>query len=84
MSSDDQGPEWEALQAARLAARWRDLEQEALTVADAMTDPEAQRHMLFIAEAYRLLAERAWERSARLAGIAEEKSTSRADGPDSV
>jgi hypothetical protein len=32
-----------------------------------MRDPEARRHTLFIAEAYRLLAERAKERSERLA-----------------
>ena len=35
--------------------------QEALAVADAMTDPVAQRHMLFIAEAYRCLAQRSKE-----------------------
>jgi len=34
------------------------LQNEALEVAGAMRDPEARRHMLFIAEAYRLLAER--------------------------
>jgi hypothetical protein len=56
--------------------------QEALAVADAMTDPEAQRHMLFIAEAYRRLAQRRKERSLRLAALAEGKSTSGEDGPD--
>jgi len=43
------------------------LQDEALEVASAMRDSEARRHMLFIAEAYRLLAERAKERSERLA-----------------
>ena len=41
------------------AERWRTLAAEALAVAETMTDPEAQRVMLFIAEGYRLLAERA-------------------------
>jgi hypothetical protein len=43
------------------------LQNEALEVAGAMRDSEARRHMLFIAEAYRLLAERAQARSERLA-----------------
>ena len=41
------------------AERWRTLAAEALAVAETMTDPEARRVMLFIAEGYRLLAERA-------------------------
>ena len=64
--SDDYIPERDAAQAARWAVKWRDLAEEALAVADAMSDPEARRHMLFIAEAYKLLAERAKERSVRL------------------
>ena len=41
------------------AERWRTLAAEALAIAEMMTDPEARRVMLFIAEGYRLLAERA-------------------------
>ena len=41
------------------AERWRKLAAEARAIAETMTDPEAQRVMLFIAERYRLLAERA-------------------------
>ena len=41
------------------AARWRKLEMEARTLASAMTDPEPKRIMLFIAEGYKLLRERA-------------------------
>ena len=41
------------------AERWRTLAAETLAVAETMTDPEARRVMLFIAEGYRLLAERA-------------------------
>lgn len=33
-----------------------------LQIARAMSDPEARRHMFFISEAYRLLAERAESR----------------------
>ena len=39
------------------AARWRELEREALQVASVRADPEAQRYMLFISEGYRLRAE---------------------------
>jgi hypothetical protein len=46
------------------------LEKEATEVAGAMGDTEARRDMLFIAKAYRLLAERAMERSMRLARLA--------------
>ena len=49
-------------QAARWAARWRELERETLEVASVMADREAQRYMLFISEGYRLLAERAESR----------------------
>ena len=45
--------------AAEDAARWRKLEREARTLAGAMTDPEPKRIMLFIAEGYKLLRERA-------------------------
>jgi hypothetical protein len=57
MSSDS--PEQEATEAAKWVAKWRKLELEALEIADALTDRGAQRHMLFVAEGYRLLAERA-------------------------
>jgi hypothetical protein len=40
-------------------ARWRVLETEARALAAAMTDPEPKRIMLFIAEGYKLLRERA-------------------------
>ena len=41
------------------AARWRTLEMEARTLASGMTDSEPKRIMLFIAEGYKLLRERA-------------------------
>jgi hypothetical protein len=41
------------------AARWRQLEMEARTLASEMTDPEPKRIMLFIAEGYKILRERA-------------------------
>lgn len=41
------------------AERWRKLAVEAREIADAMTDPDAKRVMLFIAQGYKLLAERA-------------------------
>jgi plasmid stability protein len=43
----------------RDAEYWRTLEAEARTIAGAMNDPEPKRIMLFIAEGYKLLAERA-------------------------
>ena len=58
MSSSD-NPKQETTEAAQWVARWRKLEKEALGIADALTDRGAQRHMLFVAEGYRLLAERA-------------------------
>jgi hypothetical protein len=70
VSRDFKQIEREIAQAARWAVKWRMLQNEALEVAGAMRDPEARRHMLFIAEAYRLLAERAKERSVRLARLA--------------
>jgi hypothetical protein len=53
--------EQDIAQAARWAARWRELEREALQ-GRVRADPEAQRYMLFISEGYRLLAERAESR----------------------
>ena len=41
------------------AERWRKLETEARVIASTMTDPEPRRIMLFIAEGYKLLGERA-------------------------
>jgi plasmid stability protein len=41
------------------AVRWRALEAEARALARRMTDPEPKRIMLFIAEGYKLLRERA-------------------------
>jgi hypothetical protein len=40
-------------------ARWRMLEAEARAHASRMTDPEPKRIMLFIAEGYKLLRQRA-------------------------
>ena len=45
--------------AQRDAKHWRGLEAEARLIALTMTDPERQRVMYFIAEGYKLLAERA-------------------------
>lgn len=45
------------------AARWRALESEARTLAGRMTDREPKRIMLFIAEGYKLLRQRAESRS---------------------
>jgi hypothetical protein len=70
MSRDFKQIEREIAQATRWAVKWRMLQNEALEVVGVMRDPEARRHMLFIAEAYRLLAERAKERSERLARLA--------------
>jgi hypothetical protein len=41
------------------AERWRNLEAEARAIASTMTDPEPRRIMLFIAQGYKLLADRA-------------------------
>jgi hypothetical protein len=46
-------------EAERDAEHWRRLEAEARLIALTMTDPERKRVMLFIAEGYKLLAERA-------------------------
>ena len=70
MSRDLRQIEREIAQAARWYAKWRTLQKEAAEVAGAMGDPEARRHMLFIAKAYKLLAERAMERSMQLARLA--------------
>jgi hypothetical protein len=43
----------------RDAEYWRRLETGARTIASTMTDPEPRRIMLFIAEGYKLLADRA-------------------------
>jgi hypothetical protein len=47
---------------AHVAKMWRTLEAEALDFADQITDPEAKRSMLMIAEGYRRLAEHAERR----------------------
>jgi hypothetical protein len=59
MSSDSRDPKQEAIESAQWVAKWRQLEMEALGIANALTDRGVQRHMLFVAEGYRLLAERA-------------------------
>ena len=59
--------QWDWLDAALWAGKWRDLEKEALDIANGMTDLEAQRHMVFVAESYGLLAERAEARRDHLA-----------------
>ena len=43
----------------RDAKFWRKLEAEVRTIAAGMSDPEFKRRMLFIAEGYKLLADRA-------------------------
>jgi hypothetical protein len=45
--------------AVDVAERWRTLAAEARAAADEMTDPEAKRIMLSIAEGYKVLARRA-------------------------
>jgi recombinational DNA repair ATPase RecF len=70
VSRDIREIEREITQAASWAAKWRKLEEEALKVASAMRDVEARRQMLFISEAYRLLAGRAEERRERLVAYA--------------
>jgi hypothetical protein len=70
VSRDISQIEREIAQAARWAVKWRMLEEEALEVASAMRNLEARRQMLFISEAYRLLAERAEERRERLVAYA--------------
>jgi len=67
VSRDLRQIEREIARAARWYATWRMLQRESAEIAGAMGDPEARRHMWFIAEAYTLLAERALERSLRLA-----------------
>ena len=63
MSGDD----WDDVTlATRWGAQWRELQREAFEIALAMSDANAQRHMLFVAESYALLAERAEERKKRL------------------
>ena len=52
MSADDE----------RDAVHWRQLEAEARTIAATMTEPEPRRIMFFIAEGYKLLADRAEHR----------------------
>ena len=58
--------DWAVQQAARWAGKWRDIQNQALELAESMTDREAQRHMFFIAQSYGLLAKRAEERRDRL------------------
>jgi hypothetical protein len=67
MSGDDRD---DAIHAARWVAQWRELQREAFDIALQMSDANAQRHMLFVAESYALLAERAEERRKRLAILA--------------
>lgn len=56
------------------AARWRKLEREALDVASGLADLEAKQQMLFVAESYRLLAERMELRAELLAALEETKN----------
>jgi hypothetical protein len=67
----DAEDEVEVARAARWAARWRQLELEALAVARAMTDATSKRYMLFISKSYKLLAERAEARRQRLTAMAK-------------
>jgi anion-transporting ArsA/GET3 family ATPase len=70
MSAD---AERDAADTAKWAARWRELEREAIEIASEMADPEAKRHMLFVAENYRLLAERIELRGELLAAVDDVK-----------
>jgi len=58
-------------QAINSAARWRKLEREALDAVSRAADPEAKRKLLFVAESYRLLAERNELRAELLEALAE-------------
>jgi hypothetical protein len=58
------------------AARWRELERKAFNAANATADPEAKRKMLFVAESYKLLAERLELRDELLAAL-EDKGRKR-------
>jgi hypothetical protein len=91
VSANNRDAEGDIVQASRWAARWRELELEALDVARAMTDPAAKRYMLFISESYRLLAERAESRRDRLTALVKASLSSAneglgdvADGPDTA
>ena len=53
----------DSIDAEEDVARWRTLEGEARALASRMTDPEPRRIMLFIAEGYKLLRQRAEFRS---------------------
>ena len=63
MSRDFKQIEREIAQTARCAVKWR----FRMSPRGRRRNARTQKHMLFIAEAYRLLAERAKERSERLA-----------------
>ena len=68
------GDDWDDVTpAARWGARWRELQREAFEIALEMSDANAQRHMLFVAKSYALLAERAEERRKRLLALAAAK-----------
>jgi len=61
------GHDWDDVTlATRWGAQWRELQREAFEIALEMSDATAERHMLFVAESYALLAERAEERRKRL------------------
>jgi hypothetical protein len=67
MSGDD----WDdVVHTARWVAQWRELQRETFDVALNMSDANAQRHMLFVAGSYALLAERAEQQRKRLAILA--------------
>jgi hypothetical protein len=66
-------------QVVSLAARWRKLERETIDAANEMADPEAKRRMLFVAQSYRLIAERIELRAELLEALEETKSGSGID-----
>jgi hypothetical protein len=71
MSGDD----WnDVTPATRWGAQWRELQREAFEIALEMSDANAQRHMLFVAESYALLAERTEERRKRLLALTAAKT----------
>ena len=59
MCGGQSGPERDAVLAAQWAKTWRDLQAEAIDIANRMKDPQAKLVMLQVARSYGRLAERA-------------------------